>query len=191
MNTDISLTQRLRHYLGGDEDFAETVLREVLPKLRQIASRQVGREKRGSPLSATELIHEVWLRNLHQGGWQIRDREHFYSIASYAMRQTLIDFARERSAQKRGSGERTLHFADLPDGDDPFAESHEQIVLFDIAMQQMEQKDSLTARVADLHYFAGFSLDETAEITGLSPRQVRHRWGKAQSFLRRCLPRSV
>ncbi len=190
INADISLTERLRQYLGGDQDFAEAVLKDVLPKLRQIANRQVSREKLGSPLSATELIHEVWLRNLHRGGWQIRDREHFYSIASYAMRQTLIDFARKRSAQMRGSGERTLLFSELAHGDDPSAKSHEQIVILDIAMQQMEQKDPLTARVADLHYFAGFSIDETAEITGLSPRQIRHRWGKAQSFLRSRLPRS-
>jgi RNA polymerase sigma factor (TIGR02999 family) len=184
MIADISLTERLRNYLGGDRAVADIVMREVLPKLRQIAIRHVSRERLGAPLTATELIHEVWLKNLHVGGWQIRDREHFYSIAAYAMRQVLIDFARNRSAKMRGGGERTLLLSELPDGFDRSAKDDHQLVFFDIAMQRLEKKDRLTAKIVDLHYFAGFSIEETAEISGLTPRQVRHRWGKGQAFLR-------
>jgi RNA polymerase sigma factor (TIGR02999 family) len=189
MNAEVSLTDRLRHFLGGDRDVAEIVLREVLPKLRQIAIRQVNGERQGSPLSASELIQEVWLRNLRQGSWQIRDREHFYSIAAYAMRQILIDFARKRSAGRRGGADRTLLLTDLPEDADPSTKDHEDVVFLDIAMQRLEQKDRLTARVVDLHYFAGFSVEETAEVTGLAPRQVRYRWSKGQAFLRNSLPR--
>ena len=189
MNAEISLTERLRDFLGGDSNVAEIVLREILPRLRQIAIRHVNGERQGSPLSATELIHEVWLRNLHQGRWQIRDREHFYAIAAYAMRQVLIDFSRKRSAGRRGGGDRTLLFAQLPESLDRSTNDHEDVVFLDIAMQRLERRDRLTAAVVDLHYFAGFSIDETGEITGLTPRQVRYQWGKGQAFLRNSLPR--
>jgi hypothetical protein len=71
-----SLTKQLQSYSGGDREIAETVLREVLPRLHQIAVRELRRERYVTPLSPTELINEVWLRNLRKGGWQINSREH-------------------------------------------------------------------------------------------------------------------
>lgn len=190
MNENASLTEKLRHFFAGGEDVADVILTEVLPKLRQIAGRQVKRELHSSPVSTTELIHEVWIRNLHKGNWQIRDREHFYSIAAYAMRQALIDLARRRIAERRGGGEPTFTLDDPQRQDaEPPTKSHEDVVILDIAMQRLDHSDQMTARVVDLHYFAGFSLEETGEITGLTLRQVRHRWSKGQAFLRKNLPR--
>src|SRR5579864_2826288 len=105
MEGPLSLTEQLRSFSGGDREVAEIVLRKVMPKLHQIAIRELRRERYVAPLSPTELINEVWLRSLRKGGWQISSRDHFYAIASVAMRRVLVDFARNRLAQRRGNGE--------------------------------------------------------------------------------------
>ena len=96
MTSENSLTQRLRDFFGGDAAAADSVLREIRPKLREIAARELHQQRKPVPLSATELIHEIWLRNISKASWQIRDQGHFYAIASLAMRRVLIDAARRR-----------------------------------------------------------------------------------------------
>jgi RNA polymerase sigma factor (TIGR02999 family) len=184
MIADVSLTEQLRRFSGGDREIAERVLREVLPRLHQIAVGHLARERAVVPLSPTELIHEVWLRSLHKGGWQIRDREHFYSIAAKAMRRVLVDFARARLAQTRGAGEIPISLRDSLDDGEPAANSHAQIVEVGILMEELEKDDPLAAQVVDLHYVAGFTLEESAKVMRLNLRQVRHRWSKAKRWLR-------
>jgi RNA polymerase sigma factor (TIGR02999 family) len=187
MNASPSLTEQLQRFSAGDRSLAEAVLREVLPKLRQIAVGHLQRERKVAPLSPTELINEIWLRSLHQGGWQIRDREHFYSIAAYAMRQVLVDFARRRLAAIRGSGVAPLSLDQAGNSQVPAITTQEQIVEIGIAMDRLEKQDRIAARIVDLHYFAGFTLEETAAIMGLTLRQVRHRWERTRRWLQRRL----
>ena len=179
-----SLTQQLQSYSGGDREMAEAVLREVLPKLHQIAVRELQRERYVAPLSPTELINEVWLRNLRKGGWQINSREHFYAIAALAMRRVLIDFARNRLAQRRGDGEAP----DSLDGNASLSSAGktdpESIVQIGMLMDQLERVNREAARVVDMHYFAGFTLEEIAQISGLTFRQVRHLWEKGRDWLK-------
>jgi RNA polymerase sigma factor (TIGR02999 family) len=184
MDESPSLTKQLRHFSGGDRLIAEAVLREVLPELHKVAVRELRREHNATPLSPTELIHEVWLRNLRNGGWKINSREHFYAIAALAMRQVLIDLARTRTAQRRGYGKipESLNghpSADRADGSDP-----EALVQIGMLMERLEKRDPLTARIIDMHYFAGFTLEEIADITGQTFRQVRHRWEKGRDWLK-------
>ncbi|HEY3838701.1 MAG TPA: ECF-type sigma factor [Bryobacteraceae bacterium] len=187
LHSDPSLTERLRQYSQGDQEIADAVLRQVLPKLRQIAVGQLARERVIAPLSPTELIHEVWLRRIRKGGWQISDREHFYSIAAHAMRCVLVDFARTRLADMRGGGEIPLPL------DDSLVQTRwagidaQQLIEIGLMMNRLDQTDPSTARVAELHYFAGFTLEESAEIMNLTLRQVRHRWVKAKRWLRESL----
>jgi RNA polymerase sigma factor (TIGR02999 family) len=179
-----SLTKQLQSYSGGDREIAETVLREVLPRLHQIAVRELRRERYVTPLSPTELINEVWLRNLRKGGWQINSREHFYAIAALAMRRVLVDFARNRLAQRRGDGE-TPDSLEFNSSVSSAAKSDpESIVQIGMLMDQLEQANREAARVVDMHYFAGFTLDEIAQITGLTFRQVRHLWEKGRDWLK-------
>lgn len=89
MENAASLTEQLQSFAGGDREIAEAVLREILPRSHQIAVRELGRERYIAPLSPTELINEVWLRNLRKGGWQINSRDHFYAIAALAMRRAV------------------------------------------------------------------------------------------------------
>ena len=178
-----SLTKQLQSFSGGDRQVAETVLREVLPKLHQIAVRELRRERYVAPLSPTELINEVWLRSLRKGGWQINSREHFYAIAALAMRRVLVDFARNRLAQRRGDGDAQDSLeakAPLSAGNsDP-----EKLVQIGMLMERLEQVNGEAARIVDMHYFAGFTLEEISEITGLTFRQVRHLWEKGRDWLK-------
>lgn len=178
------LTEQLRRFSGGDREVAESVLREVFPKLHEIAVRELRRERYIAPLSPTELINEAWIRSLGKGGWTINSRDHFYAIASLAMRRVLVDFARSRLAQRRGDGEAPTSLDENTLNRLPGNTDLESLVLIGSLMDQLEKANLGASRVVDLHYFAGFTLDEIAEITGLSLRQVRHRWEKGRDWLR-------
>ncbi len=184
MNGPLSLTQLLQRFSTGDREVAEVVLREVLPKLHQIAIRELRRERYVAPLTPTELINEVWLRNLRKGGWHVNSRDHFYAIASLAMRRVLVDFARNRLAQRRGSGEPVDSLEDSKVGNSWKEWDLETLVRLGILMERFEKADPKSARIVDMHYFAGFTLEEIAETTGLTFRQVRHRWEKGRDWLK-------
>ena len=183
MGTAVSLTEQLQAFSAGDRQAAEAVLREILPRLRQIAVRHLRKERHIAPVSPTELINEVWLRHMRKGGWEIRNREHFYAIAGCAMRRVLVDYARSRLALKRGALDPSLRLDDsLPEPVD--TQNAGQIVEIGILMEKLGQAYPKSLHIVDLHYFAGFSFEEIAGITGLSQRQVRHHWDKARDWLK-------
>jgi RNA polymerase sigma factor (TIGR02999 family) len=184
MNGTPSLTELLQRYSKGDREVAEVVLREVLPKLHQIAIRELRRERYVAPLSPTELINEVWLRSLRKGGWQVNSRDHFYAIASVAMRRVLVDFARNRLAQRRGNGETGDSLEEGKAGKTLDNWDLDTLVQLGILMEKLEKTDPKSAQIVDMHYFAGFTLEEIVEITGLTFRQVRHRWEKGRDWLK-------
>jgi len=188
MDDTRSLTKQLQSFSGGDREIAEAILREVLPTLHQIAVRELRRERYVAPLSPTELINEVWLRSLRKGGWQVNSREHFYAIAALAMRRVLVDFARQRLAQRRGDGEKA-HSLDearaLERSDERTdASDAESVIQIGMLMERLEKAIPDAARIVDMHYFAGFTLQEIANVTGLTFRQVRHLWEKGRDWLK-------
>jgi RNA polymerase sigma factor (TIGR02999 family) len=170
--------------MGGGRESAEAILLEILPKLRQIAERQLARERVLRPVSPTELINEIWIRNLHNGGWKIESRKHFYSIVGIAMRRVLVDLARKRLTRKRGDGRHAESItAETPEL--RFSEpSPEQIVSLGLLMERLEEEHPTAARVVDLHHFAGFTFEEISDQLGLKPRQVRHLWNQGRDWLR-------
>ena len=187
MNDPASLTQRLQSFMNGDSAAADSLLREVMPKLCEIAVRELKRERYMAPLQKTELIDELWVRHLSKRGWQVRDRGHFFALASLAMRQVLVDLARQRLAQRRRTPEGTIHLegaADLPAGG---LDQAQQIVEIGLLMDQLEERDSDAARIVDMVYFAGFTLEEAAKETGLTFRQVRSRWDRGRKWLKSAL----
>ena len=187
MPGNTSLTERLQLFMQGDSAVVEALLREVLPKLHQIALRELKRERYVAPLSKTELIHEVWLGSLSKGGWQIRDQGHFYALASLAMRRVLVDLARKRLALRRGAGETTLSLNESGSLLGTSPRDAQQIVEIGILMERLEAKYPDAARMVDMHYFSGFTLEEIAKETGLTARQVRSRWEKGLKWLKRML----
>jgi len=179
-----SLTDQLRAFSAGDRNAAEAVLREILPKLHELAVRYVRKERYFAPVSPTELIQEVWLRHIHNGGWKIKDREHFYAIAGCAMRRVLVDLARNRLALKRGALEGAPPVNQSFAGEVAVMDKPEQIVEIGLLMERLGQAHPKSLPIVDMHYFAGFSFEEIAEIKGLTPRQVRHLWIKGRDWLK-------
>jgi RNA polymerase sigma factor (TIGR02999 family) len=187
MTAHVSLTERLNSFMHGNSVVADALLDEVLPKLREIATRELKRERVLAPLSKTELIHELWLANLSKGEWQVQNQGHFFALASLAMRRILVDHARKRLALRRGAGAGPLpldEFAGLAGASDQDAG---KIVEIGMLMDRLETKHPDAARIVDMHYFGGFTLEEIAKETGLTLKQVRSRWEKGLKWLKRSL----
>jgi len=185
MVRNTSLTERLQLFMKGDAASGNALASEILPKLREIALRALRREGPAAPLSRTELINELWVRRLAKGGWKIQDRQHFYALASLAMRRLLTDMARERLRLCRGEGASALPLdtCDPIIGTSP--EEAERIVEIGLLMEKLEAEFPDAARVVDMHYFSGFTLEEIARETGLTFKQVRFRWDKGLRWLKR------
>ena len=177
-------TERLSSFSHGNRSASETVLSRVLPKLRQIASRALRGENRAVSVSPSDLVQELWLRNLGKSDWQCENERHLYFIAARAMRQILVDMGRRRSAQRRHGGVR-ISLDSLGPGAEPRVASAEDVVKVMNLIGLLEKTDPATARIVDMHYVTGFTLEEIAKNTGLTLRQVRHRWEKGQAWLKR------
>src|SRR5580700_9511728 len=187
MSCSASLTERLQLFMRGDSNVVDSLLNEVLPKLREIAFRELKRERYMAPLSRTELVHEVWISALSRGVWNIRDRGHFYALVSLAMRRILVDMARKRLAQRRGGTETTLSLDEAGPLIGTFGQDAEKIVEIGILMERLEVKDPDAARMIDMQYFSGFTLEEIATETGLTMKQVRTRWERGMKQLKKAL----
>ncbi|HZQ52572.1 MAG TPA: ECF-type sigma factor [Bryobacteraceae bacterium] len=182
-----SLTERLQLFMEGNSAITESLLHELLPTLREIAARELKREHSIAPLSKTELIHELWVNNLSKGGWQIHDRGHFFALASLAMRRILVDLARRRLALRRGGGEAPCSLEDSARF--PIAADRDAATIVEIGllMERLDAKYPDCARVVDMHYFSGFTLEEIAREMRLTTKQVRLRWEKGLKWLKRNL----
>lgn len=152
----------------------------VYNHLRAIAQRLMNDERAGHTLSATALVHELYLRIPPPTGGTPDERAAYYRIAADAMRHVLIDYARQRKAKKRGGGN-VRSVSDLESL--ATAASPEEIVALDAAFLRLQEQDQRAADVVRLRFFAGLSVDETAEALGLSRRTVLREWEYARALL--------
>lgn len=162
-------------------------LRELFPLVYD-ELRRIARHRRpagpGATVSTTELVHEAYLRLFDQTHLDFNDRRHFFAVAAMAMRQIVVDRARRRSALKRGGGAVRVDLDDAP------LASHdavEDILSLDEALRRLEEMDPRLARVVELRFFGGLSVEETAEVIGLDPRTVKRDWRKARALLQAML----
>lgn len=181
MNSATSLTGQLRLYSGGSKEGEDSLIREILPRLRQIAARRLLRE-RHAPFTPTELIGETWLTRLQRGGWRLESREHFFRIASRAMKNVLTDTARKQHAQIRGSGAAHVTLDDVQTPESPVP-SVEDVLAIAMLLETLENENPKIALVVQMHYIVGFGLEEIAAETGMTIRQVRYRWNKGKVWL--------
>jgi RNA polymerase sigma factor (TIGR02999 family) len=160
----------------------------VYEQLRALARRRMADENAGHTLHATALVHEVYLRLADAGSFA--DRAHFFRTAAEAMRRILIEHARGKQRVKRGGKEHAarriplnvLDFAELPDSDD--------LLALDEAIEKLAGESPLAASVVQMRFYAGLSIDETAEALGISPRSVNREWTYARAWLFRALEQS-
>jgi len=159
---------------------------EVLPlvydELRQLARRYMRRERPGHSLQATALVHEAYLRLLKDKRRPWRNRAHFFAIAASSMRQILVERARARGAAKRGGSRVRVSLGDVGAGE---KDSPLDVLALDDALGRLAAFDPQLARIVELRFFAGLSLEEVAEALSSSVATVKRNWSVARAWLRR------
>lgn len=151
----------------------------VYQELRRLAGAYMRRERPGQTLQPTALVHEAYLR-LADASPAWKDRNHFIGIAARSMRQILVDRARARGAQKRWAGLNRVSLNESLVG-----AAHEDLMLpaLDEALDRLEALDPEQARIVELRYFAGMSVEEAAAALGMSPATLKRRWSMARAWL--------
>ena len=175
------VTMLLGRLTDGDAKALDQLMPLVHDELRAIARRYLRNERAGHTLQPTALANEAYLRLVDLDRIDWRGRAHFFAVAAGIIRRTLIDHARNRRAARRGAGakrvslEDTVLFAD---------ERPDELVELDEALEQLRKLDVRQERIVELRFFAGLSVEETAEVLGISARTVKREWAVARAWLR-------
>ena len=184
MSPDPTITTLLVAWGDGDPAARERLLPLVYADLRRAARRHLGKEGRDHTLSATGLVHEAYLRLVDQHGARWRSRSHFYAVASELMRRILVDHARRRLAAKRGGGQILVTL-------DPSmargAGRDLEVLALDDALRELGELSVRSARVVELRFFGGASIEEAAAALGVSRATVERDWTAARAWLYRRL----
>ena len=167
---------------GGDAEAMRTVLTLLHDRLRVMAHWQLAREEAGHTLETDGLVNEAFLRLLGVERVRWRDREHLLAIASRMMRRVLIDYADRRRAQKRGGGDTP---ASLDEALMAVEQNADDLHALDEALERLETMNPRYSRVVECRFFAGLSIEETAEMLSLSPATVKRDWVTARAWLNR------
>ena len=165
--------------MSGHSQDAEHLAPLVYNELRRLAAAYMRRERPGQTLQPTALVHEAYMRLAHAGTpWH--DKRHFVGIAARSMRQILVERARARGAQKRWAGLNRVSLSEsLAAATDPEA----MLPALDEALTRLEAVDAEQARIVELRFFAGLSIEETADALGISPATLKRRWSLARAWL--------
>lgn len=181
------VTALLLEWRGGSETAVQALLPLVHAELRRLARRHMAGERPGHVLQATALVNEVYLRLLDVRRLQWQDRAHFFAMAARLMRRILVDHARAQKNLKRGGALHRVTFdSDLPVTSD----TPDELLAIDDALQALAAEHERKARVVELRFYGGLSVEETAEALGVSPETVMRDWKFARSWLLRELSRS-
>jgi RNA polymerase sigma-70 factor, ECF subfamily len=181
------ITALLQAWTRGDKAALNDLTPLVYEKLRHMARGYMKRENPGRTLQTTALVHETYLRlvDVSKVGW--KDRAHFFAVSAQMMRRILVDMARTRASKKRGGHNLRIDPDEIPD----VASGREnKLVAIDDALNILEEEHSRMARVTELRYFGGLSVEETAEVLNISPQSVMRDWRLAKAFLARELSRA-
>ncbi len=176
------ITQLLVAWNNGDALALDQLMPLVHRELHRIARRYMAAERPGHILQTTALINEAYLRLIDWKNVAWQNRAHFFGLAAQVMRHILVDFARAQAREKRGG--RGVHVS-LAEAANIDSERSTDLVALDDALQALEKLDARQARVVELRYFAGLSLEETAEALKVSVGTVRRDWSLAEAWLYR------
>jgi RNA polymerase sigma factor (TIGR02999 family) len=177
-----TITELLRAHEAGARDALDRAVPLVYEELRRLARRHLRRGPRGYSLDTTGLVHEAYLKLAASEGLELRDQDHLMAVTARVMRQVLVDRARARLRQKRGSGQAA---EEIDEGRLPAAgASAEWLLDVDGALQRLRARDPELARIFECRYFGGFEEGETAKALGLSLRTTQRGWMRARAWLR-------
>jgi RNA polymerase sigma factor (TIGR02999 family) len=184
------ITQLLNAWSQGDESALERLTPLVYARLRRLAWHYLRRERAGLTLQETALVHELYLRLVDASGIEWQDRAHFYAVASQVMRRILVDAARTRGAAKRGGQAERVDPSTL-DLDAIAADARAtEVCALDDALTTLAALDPRRAKVIELRFFGGLTVEETADVLDVSPQTVMRDWKTAKAWLARELQRS-
>jgi len=175
------VTRLLADWAGGNAQALDRLMPFVYEELRRIADRALGRERPGHTLQATALIHEAYLRLVDQHTPHFQNRAHFFAIASQIVRRILVDHARRRASVKRGGGGTSVLLDMDVAADAPSVDA----LALDEVLTRLTHLDAQQARIVELRFFGGLTVEETADVLGISPRTVKRDWSMARAWLRR------
>jgi RNA polymerase sigma factor (TIGR02999 family) len=185
-NPDI--TQLLIAWSDGQREALDNLIPIVYADLRRVAAGYMRREPPGHALQPTALVHEAFVRLVDQKQVKWRNRAHFFGVAAGMMRRILVDNARRRRADKRGGGWERVTLA----GDEAAPDSHREVDVLSLheALERLAEFDPQQERIVELRYFGGLTIEEAAEVIGISAATVVREWTIAKAWLRADLLRS-
>ena len=177
----------LVRWKSGDQEALQALMPLVYDELRRIAHRHLRAERPDHTLRSTELVHEAYLRLLEQQPAGLSGRAHFFAVAARLMREILVDYARSRRAAKRGFGCKiTLDQAvALPQ------KREFDVLALDDALNELGRFDPQQARIVELRFFGGLTIDETSSVLNISPATVKRDWATARAWLYREVSRTT
>jgi len=173
------ITRLLEDYTNGNRAVLDELLPVVYNELRRLAHSYLSREREGITLQTTALVHEAYIKLIEQHSVDFSNRSQFFALSAQAMRRILLDSARARVAEKRGSGGKVS----LEDTPEASFEINKQLIDLDLALKELAKFDADQARIVELRYFGGLTIEETAEVMGFSPATVKREWTIARAWL--------
>lgn len=184
-----NITQLLIAWSDGRREALDDLMPMVYADLRRVAAGYMRREGAGHALQPTALVHEAYVRLIDQKQVKWRNRAHFFGVAAGLMRRILVDHARRRRAEKRGGDLERVTLT----GDEVATDTHKEIdvLALDEALERLAEFDPQQERIVELRYFGGLTIEETAEVVGISAATVVREWTIAKAWLRADLSRSV
>lgn len=179
-----SITELLIEWRDGDETALDKLMPLVYEELRRLARYYMRGERPGHTLQTAALVNEAYLRLVDHRGMRWQNRAHFYAVASQAMRRILVDHARSRQYLKRGGGNATVA---LDEAAAVVQKQAADVVALDDALTDLSAIDPRKSQIVEMRYFGGMTVDETAEVLGLSPVTVMRDWSTAKAWLLRAI----
>ena len=174
------VTQLLIDWSNGDRAALDRLMPLVYEELRRLANRYMRRERAGHTLQTTALINEAYLRLIDQQNVPWQNRAHFFAISAQLMRRTLVDHARSHASAKRGGSALRVSLNEVAVSSREVAA---EVVALDEALERLAVIDLRKSQVVELRYFGGLSIEETAEVLGVTPMTVTRDWKTAKAWL--------
>jgi RNA polymerase sigma factor (TIGR02999 family) len=180
-----SATQILHEISGGDLGQCDLLFETVYQDFRRIAQRYVNQEDLGKDLQATDVVHEVYLRLIDQSRASWKDRSHFFAVGAHIMRHVLVDNARKRLAKKRGGDAQQVSMDIASNQIKVSPDSDVDVMAVHNAIEKLAGTNEQRARIVELRFFGGLTVEETAEAIGVSITTAERQWRVARAWLRR------
>lgn len=178
-------SELMMRWRAGDQDALQALVPIVYNELRALAHGLLRAERADHTLQSTALVHEAYMKLVKQGPPEVQNRAHFFGLAARLMRQILVDYARSRHAAKRGAAYRVK----LEEGLEAPGKEAVDVVALDDALNELSKRDAQQGRIVELRFFGGLTLEETAEVLGISPATVKRDWKMAKAWIAREIQR--